>query len=497
MEQLVGLWERLPQYPVYRQVGWKPTESDQSLPFLQLCILFGFFIFVVERWLDVRQLSRFTDRAAKVPDKRIPADVFAKSLVYGADKMSFGMLKELVGFVIGIAMLVGGYLPYVWDVSVTAYENLLVLSPWFASFRSWGQMEEWTKTVIFVLLLTLQSTITDLPWSLWFTFVIEARHGFKTESQTLGLFLKDTVLQLVLTLVFGSPCICVIISLARLGGPYYYVYVCAFLFFFAVFMMTVYPVFIAPLFNTFLPLKDGPLKTKIEQLASREDIRFPLTKLFVVDGSKRSAHSNAYMYGFFKNKRIVLYDTLLKPEDKEGLFPTSVSADKGEKGKGGGLEHDEILAVLGHEIGHWAMSHTIQGFVISQLYTFALFATFAYVKNSGDLFTAFGFKHSPISTIDPNPMFIALTLFTSTYWTPVDKVLTFLVNVNSRRNEFSADQYGVKLGYAKQLASGLIKLQIENKGNMVPDSLYSAYHFSHPPLVERLVPLEAAGKKGK
>lgn len=492
METFLKLWERIPLYPEYKQKGWT-ADKDTSVPFLPLSIAFGLFIFIIERWLDLRQLARYRNKNAKVPDPRISSDVFVKSLEYGKDKISFGIFKELVGFALGIAMLVYGYLPYVWDVSVSAYEGLLVLSPWFASFKGWAQTEEWTKTVIFVFMLALQNTLTDAPFNLYYTFVIEAKHGFKTESQTLPLFFKDIVLQLVLTLVFGSPCICVVISLARVGGPYYYVYVCAFLFAFSIFMMTIWPEYVAPLFNTFLPLKEGALKTKIEALACRDDVKFPLTKLFVVDGSKRSSHSNAYFYGFGKNKRIVLFDTLLKDVDKEGMFPAVAAQGGGKKGKG--LDHDEILAVLGHEIGHWAMWHTIQGFVIGQLYTFALFATFAYVKNNSALFSAFGFAYETIGLTDPNPMFIALTLFTSTYWTPVDKVLTFLVNVNSRRNEFAADQYGAKLGYAKQLASGLIKLQIENKGNMVPDRLYSIYHFSHPPLVERLEPLEKAGKK--
>ena len=166
----------------------------------------------------------------------------------------------------------------------------------------------------------------------------------------------------------------------------------------------------------------------------------------------------------------MLYDTLLKQ-----------------------VTNQEILAILGHEIGHWALWHTIQGFVIMQAYTFVLFATFAFVQSNKALSAAFGFHVGN----DPAPIIIGLTLFTSTYWTPVDNVLKFLLNINSRRNEFAADRYGKKLGYAKDLASGLIKLQIENLGNMVPDPLYSTYHYTHPPLVERLVPLEDQDKKSK
>ena len=138
-----------------------------------------------------------------------------------------------------------------------------------------------------------------------------------------------------------------------------------------------------------------------------------------------------------------------------------------------------------------------------QAYSFVLFATFALIESNRSLFAAFGFHFAAAD--GPSPIIIGLVLFTSTYWTPVDSVLKFLLNLNSRRNEFAADRYsrnladdsGKNLGYARHLASGLIKLQIENLGNMVPDPWYSAYHFSHPPLVERLVPLEARATKDK
>lgn len=465
IDSILDLWRKVPSSPYYKQQGWKVEGLDPKIPFLQLSAAFGLLIFLIERWLDQRQLARYRDKNAKVPDKRIPEDVFYKSLDYGKDKLSFAMFSTSVKFVLDMMLLFIGFLPYIWDMAGSSAQTLHLTGP-----KSSPLYRECIITSIFISILMIQSTITDLPFSLYFTFVIEAKHGFN--KQTIGLFFKDMIMQLFLSLAIGSPCISVVIALARLGGQYYYVYVWAFLFLFQLVMMTVYPEYIAPLFNKFSPLDPdthGALKTEIEALATR--VSFPLTKLFVIDGSKRSSHSNAYFYGFFKNKRIVLFDTLLKQ-----------------------VTNAEILAILGHEIGHWALSHTMQGFIISQSYIFALFTTFSLIESNRSLFAAFGFH---FDVADSLPVFIGLVLFTSTYWSPVDKVLSFFVNLNSRRNEFAADQYGKSLGYARELASGLIKLQIENMGNMVPDPLYSVYHFSHPPLVERLKPLETGDDSKK
>jgi STE24 endopeptidase len=170
-------------------------------------------------------------------------------------------------------------------------------------------------------------------------------------------------------------------------------------------MMTIYPVVIAPLFNTFTPMEDGPLRQGIEALAGR--LEFPLTKLFVVDGSTRSAHSNAYFYGIGKNKRIVLYDTLLTQ-----------------------VETEECVAILGHELGHWKMWHTIQGFVVSQLYMFTMFVVFSQCMNNDVLYSSFGF--SPVH----KTFIIGFSLFQNTLWSPIGKAIGFLMNINSRRNEF-------------------------------------------------------------
>mmetsp|Transcript_11677 Transcript_11677/g.29530 ORF Transcript_11677/g.29530 Transcript_11677/m.29530 type:complete len:223 (+) Transcript_11677:102-770(+) len=176
-----------------------------------------------------------------------------------------------------------------------------------------------------------------------------------------------------------------------------------------------------------------------------------------VDASKRSGHSNAYMYGFFNNKRIVLYDTLL-----------------------GQCADDEILAILAHELGHWKCRHTPILFVLSMTVLLLQLSLYTFVSNSAGLFESFGFHDR-----EDRPALIGLILF-SFISGPSDVVIEFLSNILSRRFEFQADRFAVRQGLPQELASGLVKLHKENKSNPNIDFLYSTYHFSHPPLVERL-----------
>ena len=166
------------------------------------------------------------------------------------------------------------------------------------------------------------------------------------------------------------------------------------------------------------------------------------------------------MFGFGKNKRIVLFDTLLEQ-----------------------VKEKEILAILGHELGHWALSHTLSNFVITQLYTGAMFYCFSLCFHSTEVFKAFGFA---ATEENPVPTIIALLLFTQTVWAPVDKILSFILTLFSRYNEFQADEFSLNLGMSHELQSGLCKIHLKNLNSMCPDKLYSFYHYSHPPLVERL-----------
>uniref|UniRef100_M8BSN4 CAAX prenyl protease n=1 Tax=Aegilops tauschii TaxID=37682 RepID=M8BSN4_AEGTA len=291
-------------------------------------------------------------------------------------------------------------------------------------------------TLAFLAGVMVWSQITDLPFSLYSTFVIEARHGFN--KQTFWLFIWDMIKGILLSVVLAPPIVAAIIVIVQNGGPYLAIYLWGFMFALALLMMTIYPIMIAPLFNKFTPLPEGSLREKIEKLA--DSLKFPLKKLFVVDGSTRSSHSNAYMYGFFKNKRIVLYDTLIQQCSND----------------------NEIVSVLAHELGHWKLNHTAYSFVAVQVLTFMQFGGYTLVRNSKDLFESFGFEDQPV--------IIGLIIF-------------------------MADAFAKNLGYAPELRGALVKLQEENLSAMNTDPWYSAYHYSHPPLVERLSALEDLDSK--
>ncbi|GMF25696.1 unnamed protein product [Phytophthora fragariaefolia] len=465
--------------PLFREPGWRPSAS--AVPYFQGALLFMTLVYLFETYLDVRQHRKLHDTQFPAPlaeaieglgsyrvrkkegeeggkDEKettlleATRNKFDKSRAYGLDKSTFGFVSGAYNQLEATVFLLLGYLPFVWTMSGRA---LLALGL--------DADDEIYRALMLLTLTTLRDTLVGIPFGLYSTFVVEARHGFN--KQTLGLFFMDKLKSFMLFIVIGFPVTAVLIYVIRWGGEYFYMYVWAFLFAFSVVMMTLYPVLIMPLFNKFTPLEEGELRTRIEALAA--SLNFPLTKLFVTDGSKRSSHSNAYFFGLFKSKRIVLFDTLLEQ-----------------------ATHDEIVAVLGHELGHWKLWHTAQGFIIQQVYILASFYVFGLCMNDAELFASFGFAGDAAK-----PVIIGFLLFSQTMWAPVEHVLSFLITLNTRKNEFQADAFAVDLGHDVPLKSGLTKLAIENLSNMNPDAIYSAYHYSHPPLVERLNAITARAKK--
>ncbi|OWZ07725.1 CAAX prenyl protease 1 [Phytophthora megakarya] len=468
--------------PYFTEADWRPSASP--VPYFQGALVFMMLIYLFETYLNLRQHRKLYDKQFPQPlaeaiqglgnyrskkesdeDKTQASESettllaathskFDKSRAYGLDKSTFGFVSGAYNQLEAMAFLLLGYLPFMWTMSGKALVALGLDAD-----------NEIYRALMLLTLTTIRDTLVGIPFGLYSTFVVEARHGFN--KQTLGLFLMDKVKSFGLFVVIGFPVTAVLIYVIRWGGEYFYMYVWAFLFTFSVVMMTLYPVFIMPLFNKFTPLEEGELRTRIEALAAK--LHFPLAKLFVTDGSKRSSHSNAYFFGLFKSKRIVLFDTLLEQ-----------------------ATHDEIVAILGHELGHWKLWHTMQGFVIQQVYVLASFYVFGLCMNDAELFTSFGFAGD-----SAKPVIIGFLLFSQTMWAPVEHVLSFLITLNTRKNEFQADAFAVGLGHDVALKSGLTKLAIENLSNMNPDVLYSAYHYSHPPLVERLNAITTRAKKAQ
>lgn len=447
---------------------------------------FSWATYVWEEYLAYRQRRVYREKVDPPEELKgiMERSTYEKARSYGLDKSSFGLIEGAFNQVLSTGVMVCGGIPALWSLSGTILEWL-----------GFSTESEIAQTVVFVSAGSLISTIIGLPWAAYFTFKVEQKHGFN--KQTPGFFIKDKIKKFFIGQLVSAPVVCGLVYIIKAGGDYFFVYLWGFTMAVVMFLMTVYPDYIAPLFDKYEPLAEGDLKTRIERLAA--EIQFPLTKLYVVEGSKRSAHSNAYFYGFYKNKRIVLYDTLLeeytplnkaKEDDKEKAEEEKKGDgnDKAEDKKKKGCNTEEVLAVLGHELGHWKLNHVLKGIVISQVNLFLVFAVFGSLYKYSPLYRTFGFHHS-------QPAFIGLIIVMQFVFAPYNEILQFLLTMFSRYNEFQADAFAKKLGHATNLKSALIKLNEDNLGFPVYDHLYSAWHHSHPPILERISVLEKDDKK--
>lgn len=436
---------------------------------------FSWTVYLWEAYLSYRQRKIYR-LATHVPEelgKIMDSETFEKSRLYQLDKSNFSFWSGLYSEIEGTLILLLGGIPFLWTYAGFIIEPL-----------GSGPEYEITQSLVFLNLATLFSAVTGLPWSLYNTFVIEEKHGFN--QQTLGFFFKDAVKKFVVTQCILLPVTALLLYIIKIGGDYFFIYAWLFTLCVSLILVTIYADYIAPLFDKFTPLPEGELKYDIESMA--KSINFPLTKVYVVEGSKRSSHSNAYFYGFFKNKRIVLFDTLLedysplnKSGESEAEQPESnddVTKSK-PKNKKQGCNNPEILAVLGHELGHWKLGHTVKNIVISQMNSFLCFSLFAVLIGRKELFVAFGFT-------DSQPTLIGLMIIFQFIFSPYNELLSFCLTVLSRRFEFQADAFARGMGKASELCTALIKLNKDNLGFPVADWLFSMWHYSHPPLLERL-----------
>merc|ERR1711976_310462 len=345
----------------------------EGSPFMYKMIAFGATVYLIDVYIASRQRAIYRNKSVKLPE--ILEDIMSEEKF---DK----------------------YLP--------AYSN-----------------SEFALTFTYMLTSGLVEQIISLPFSLYSQFVIEEKHGFN--KMALGFYFTDMLKKMGISWLIQAPLIWVLIWTIRKTGDYFVVATWGVVFFFSMVMMTIYPAYIAPLFDKYTALEDGPLKSKIEKLAGKLD--FPLKKLFVVDGSNRSSHSNAYMYGFRKNKRIVLFDTLIHGYKM---------ADESENDKG--CNDEEIVAVLGHELGHWKMGHVWKNLVVMQGVILASFYGFSLVFNNAELFAQFGFNSS-----EAPPCLIQLMFTLGYFMAPVNEVIGIIMTMFSRHNEYEADEFSFKL----------------------------------------------------
>jgi STE24 endopeptidase len=434
-------------------------------PWKRLIVGFSVCQYLFEGFLSLRQYRVLQQKKPpKVLDSEVSQDVFDKSQAYGRAKAKFGFVSGLYGQAQNLSFIYYDILPKLWAVT----------GVWMTRYLPAAYTGEIIHTLIFFFVFNIITTVLNLPTSYYSTFVLEEKFGFN--KQTLKLWVTDMLKGQALMVVFGAPLLSAFLAIIQKTGNSFFYYLWMFGVAVQVFMITIYPIAILPLFNTLSPLKEGDLKTGVEGLAKR--LEFPLKELYVIDGSKRSAHSNAYFYGLPWKKHIVIYDTLIEKSDTK-----------------------EVVAVLAHELGHWSLSHTTKLFGIGQFHMFYIFALFSVFINNRSLYQDFGF-HKEF------PIIIGFILFSDAL-APMDTVVKLLMNILSRTYEFQAgmlkilvppkfanldiDEFAVKLGYSTELAKSLIKLQIQNLSTMDADWMYASYHFSHPILPERL---GALGWKG-
>lgn len=328
----------------------------------------------------------------------------------------------------------------------------------FAWLDGWTRAFGWDETrtsVLLIAVLGMAQSVLTLPFEVWDTFGIEAKFGFNRTS--VGTFIADHLKGLLLTAVIGLPVVWMIVwffATQPLAALYAWTSVVVI----GLVMSWLAPRFIMPLFLKFEPLPSGPLRDAILALAAR--LSFPVAEVSVADGSRRSTKANAFFAGFGKNKRIALFDTLISSHS-----------------------HDEIAAVLAHEIGHFKKKHVIRQMIAGFLQMGALFALLHFALSSTALFHAFGVRTPSVG--------MGLVLFTIVY-RPVSTLLEVAQLAMSRRFEFEADAYAADaVGSASPLVTALKKLSHDHLSHPAPHPFYVRLHYSHPPLAERLGALEA------
>ncbi|GAO16968.1 uncharacterized protein UV8b_06675 [Ustilaginoidea virens] len=415
-------------------------------PWKKLILGFSVGQYLFESFLTLRQyrILQKTQPPA-VLAKEISQHTFDKSQAYGRAKARFEIVSGLYAQIQNVAFIHYDVLPKLWS-----WTGSLLLK--WAPRRFGGEI---SHSIVFVLTFVVLQQLLSLPTRIYNTFVLEEQFGFN--KQTPRLFVADMVKTNLLTVALMPPILAAFLKIIQKTGSQFVFYLWVFAAALQLFTTTAYPVFIQPLFNKLSPLQEGELKTKVERLAAGH--KFPLQELFVIDGSKRSAHSNAYFYGLPWKKHIVIYDTLIEK-----------------------TQTDEIIAILAHELGHWKLGHTTRLFGIAQAHLLYVFSLFSVFINNASLYNAFGF-HTQY------PIIIGFILFSDAL-SPMDTVIKLLLNILSRKFEFEADDFAKGLGFRTELASSLIKLHAQNLSTMDADWVYASYHFSHPHLSERLKALD-------
>ncbi len=368
------------------------------------------------------------------------AETYKKSVEYTLAKNRFGSLSMIFDTGVLLAVLAGGILPVM-----------------FGDVGAWSPEGKWDDA-LFILFAGVLLSIPGLPFDWWGQFRLEERFGFN--KSTPGLWIADKFKGLALVFVIGFPLLWALLSLVNWAGASWWIWGFGLMFGFQLLMLVLYPKVILPLFNKLTPLPEGELKTRLMSLSERTG--FKASTIEVIDGSKRSGHSNAYFTGFGRFRRIVLFDTLIAQ-----------------------LTPEELEAVLAHEVGHYRCGHIPKMIAMSAATLLGSFAAIAWLARSEWFNTAFGF---PAYELAPSFLLFGLLSGAVMFW------FSPLGNILSRKHEYEADAFAREaMGGAGPLVGALRKLSQKNLSNLTPHPWFSGFYYSHPTLVER----EAALTKAK
>ncbi|MEG0411381.1 MAG: M48 family metallopeptidase [Comamonas sp.] len=431
-----------------------PTTNELS-PSMLLTLAFAIALalqLLVQLWLNTRQVRYVAQHRHEVPQSfasHISLAAHQKAADYTLAKARFGLLHMAWGAVILLGWtLLGG---------LNALQGALL--QWMEP----GMVQQLVLLAAFAAI----SGLLDLPFSLYQTFVLEARFGFN--KNTPAIWLGDLLKSTLLAAIIGLPIAWIILWFMGATGSLWWLWAWGIWTGFQLLLMWIFPTYIAPLFNKFEPLSDESLKARVTSLMQR--CGFAAKGLFVMDGSRRSAHANAYFTGFGASKRVVFYDTLLKQ-----------------------LSPEEVEAVLAHELGHFKHKHITKRMIGMFALSLVGFAVLGWLSQQVWFYTGLGVLPSAALAFGQPSYDDALALLLFMLALPV---FTFwiapLMAHFSRRDEFEADAYAMQQASGAALASALLKLYEDNASTLTPDPVYARYYYSHPPAVERLarMPLPA------
>jgi STE24 endopeptidase len=412
--------------------------SDISLLFIALVAA----NLLVKLWLTVRQASNVQRHQPQVPDAFkdvISLEAHQKAAVYSCAKIRLAQMSLLIDSVWLLALTLGGGINLLYGLAITLSNSDSSL----------------ITGLIFLVSLGVLSSLVDLPLGIYRQFSLEARFGFNR--MTPALFITDLLRNALVSLIIALPLLSLILWLLDLATPMSWLWAWLGWMVFNALLLFIYPVVIAPLFNKFTPMPDSEHKQKLDALLQR--CGFSAAGLFVMDGSKRSAHANAYFTGFGKNRRIVLFDTLINQ-----------------------LSPNQLEAVLAHEIGHYQCKHLQKRLTLMAVISLALLWSLFQLLHASWFYSALG-----VNMVNPATALALFSLAMPLCLLP----LTPLSNALSRKHEYEADAYAAQHASAQELIDALITMYRENAATLTPDPIYSLFHDSHPPATLRIAHLSA------